>query len=270
MSTSIELINPAQRFSLSTESLRRRAPAVFADHQFEKTSPNYIFISTRELVEALRDVGFYPVDARQRRSRGERLGYARHMIRFQAAGESLSIVGCTPEVILINSHDATSAYELRGGLYRFVCCNGLIVSLADFGVIRVPHRGNVISSVVQGARRIMNELQGIGPIIESMVHTELDEQARQRFAQRALEIRYRNCDHYPFEASSLLRPRQEPDQGNDLWSVYNTVQGNIICGGIVGRSVTGRQVTSRRITAVQEDLRLNVALWHEALALIRS
>jgi hypothetical protein len=42
---------------------------------------------------------------------------------------------------------------LRGGLYRFACTNGLIISLADFGVIRVPHRGNVVAGVVEGATR---------------------------------------------------------------------------------------------------------------------
>lgn len=271
MSTSIELIHQSARPSLSIDALRRRAPAVFAAHQFDKTSPNYVFISTQELVEALQDVGFHATDARQRWSRGDRLGYARHMIRFRATAESLSVVGCTPEIILINSHDATSAYELRGGLYRFVCCNGLIVSLADLGVVRVPHRGNVVAKVLEGAQQIMGQLQGIGAIIEKMVRTELDERARQAFAQRALEIRYRNRDgRFPFEASRLLEVQREADRGDSLWSVYNRLQENVICGGIVGRSAAGRRTKSRRITAVQEDVRLNVALWQEAMQLIRA
>jgi hypothetical protein len=249
--------------------MRRRVPAAFADRQFEKTGSNYVFISTQELVEALRDVGFHPTDARQRWSRGDRLGYARHMIRFRAS-ESLRIVDCTPEVILINSHDATSAYQLRGGLYRFVCCNGLIISLADFGVVHVPHRGNVVAGVVDGARQIMDQLNGIGPIIEQMARTELDQQAREAFAQRALELRYQHQEHFPYDASRLLESRRESDQGDSLWCVYNRVQENVICGGIQGKSVTGRRMSSRRITAIQEDVRLNVALWHEAMSLIRS
>jgi hypothetical protein len=267
MSSLIQSIHSSARPSLSTEILRQRAPAVFADRQFDKTGANYVFISTQQLVEALRDVGFHPTDARQRWSRGDRLSYARHMIRFRAS-ESVSVVDCTPEVILINSHDATSAYQLRGGLYRLVCCNGLIVSLADFGVVRVPHRGNVIASVVDGARRIMDQLNGIGPIIERMARTELDQRARETFAQRALELRYRHRERFPFQADRLLQSRREADQGNTLWCVYNRVQENVICGGIDGKSVTGRHTRSRRITAVQEDVRLNVALWHEAMALI--
>lgn len=267
MSSLIQSVS-SSRAALSTDFLRRRVPAAFADRQFDKTSPNYVFISTLELVEALRDVGFHPTDARQRWSRGDRLGYARHMIRFRAS-EDLRIVDCTPEVILINSHDATSAYELRGGLYRFVCCNGLIISLADFGVVHVPHRGNVVAGVVDGARELMNKLRGIGPVIEQMVRTELNTRTQEAFAQRALELRFRHQDRYPFAATQLLEARRESDQGNTLWCVYNRVQENVICGGVSGKTAAGRRMSSRKITAIQEDVRLNVALWHEAMGLIR-
>jgi hypothetical protein len=269
MSTSIELIGSGERSDLSLDYLRRRAPAAFASHRFERTGDNYVFISTHELVQALMDAGFHPTDARQRRSRGERLGYARHMIRFRQGGEDLRVVDCTPEIILINSHDATSAYQLRGGLYRFVCCNGLILSLAEFGMIRVPHRGNVIASVVEGAQQISRHLAGIGQVIERMACTELEQQAQMVFAQRALELRFRGKAYFPFDAGRLLEARREADQGKDLWTVYNRIQENVICGGIAGRTAIGRRTSSRRITSIDEDIRINVALWQEAMALIR-
>jgi hypothetical protein len=270
MSTSIEVIGSGGRADLSLDYLRRTAPAAFASHRFERTGDNYVFISTHELVAALIDAGFHPTDARQRRSRGERLGYARHMIRFRQASEDLRVVDCMPEIILINAHDATSAYQLRGGLYRFVCCNGLVLSLAEFGMIRVPHRGNVIASVVEGAQQISRHMVGIGQIVERMARTELDQQAQAAFAQRALELRFRGKAHFPFDAGRLLEARREADQGRDLWTVYNKVQENVICGGIAGRSSLGRRTTTRRITSIDEDIRINVALWQEAMALIRS
>jgi len=270
MSTSIEAFGSNERSALSLDYLRRSAPAAFASHRFDNTGDNYVFISTQQLVEALMDAGFHPTDARQRRSRGERRGYARHMIRFRQANESLRIVDCMPEIILINSHDATSAYQLRGGLYRFVCCNGLILSLAEFGMIRVSHRGNVLASVVEGAQQISRHMEGIGQVIERMARTELDQQAQLAFAQRALELRYRGSKHFPFDAGRLLEARRESDQGRDIWTVYNKVQENVICGGISGRSALGRRTTSRRINSIDEDIRLNVALWQQAIALIRS
>ncbi|HVZ32957.1 MAG TPA: DUF932 domain-containing protein, partial [Polyangiaceae bacterium] len=212
MSGSLILTNNAPHSHLSRDALMRRAPAVFASHQFERTSESYVFISTAELVDALREAGFVAVDARQRRSRGDRFGFARHMIRFQPAEQSLRIVDCTPEIILINSHDATSAWELRGGLYRSVCCNGLIVALAELTLIRVPHRGNVIASVVDAARHITDQLGGIGHIIERMVATELDQETQRAFAQKALELRYRRQKDFPFDAQCLLEARREEDR----------------------------------------------------------
>jgi hypothetical protein len=269
MSTSIEFLGSGERVGLSVDYMRRRTPAVFASHRFERTGDKYVFISTQQLIEALMDAGFHPTDARQRRSRGDRLGYARHMIRFRQADPSLRIVDCMPEIILINSHDATSAYQLRGGLYRFVCCNGLILSLAEFGMVHVPHRGNVLASVVEGAQQIGRHMVGIGQVIERMARTELEQQAQRVFAQRALELRYRGKEHFPYDACRLLEARRESDQRNDLWTVYNKVQENVICGGIAGRTAAGRRTTSRRINSIDEDIRINVALWQEAMALIR-
>jgi hypothetical protein len=258
------------RTPLSHEALMRYAPAVFASHQFDRTGANYVFISTQELIDALRDEGFHAVAVSQRRSRGDRLGYARHMIRFQPADAGLRVVDCTPEIILINSHDASSAWELRGGLYRSVCCNGLITPLSEFSVIRVPHRGNVIASVVEGARKLTDQLGGIGQVIERMVATELDEKARHAFAQRALEFRFRHQDRFPFDADQLLEARQEADRPNHVWAVYNRVQQNVIGGGVSGRTARGRRTLSRPIREIREEVRLNVALWQEAMQLIRA
>jgi hypothetical protein len=136
-------------------------------------------------------------------------------------------------------------------------------------MIRVPHRGNVLASVVEGAQQISRHMEGIGQVIERMARTELDQQAQMAFAQRALELRYR-AKHFPFDAGRLLEARRECDHGRDLWTVYNKVQENVICGGITGRTALGRRTTSRRINSIDEDIRLNVALWQQAIALIRS
>jgi hypothetical protein len=168
-----------------------------------------------------------------------------------------------------DNYEPDLTYQLRGGLYRFVCENGLILSLADFGMIRVSHRGNVLARVVEGAQQISHHMEGIGQVIERMARTELERHAQVQLAQRALELRYRGQTHFPFDAGRLLDARRQSDQGNDLWTVYNKVQENVICGGIAGRTAIGRRSTNRRINSIDEDIRINVALWQEAMALIR-
>jgi len=256
--------------ALSIQQLSRTVPAAFAERAFAHTSPSYVFISTSQLLEALMESGFAPVRAQQASARGERRGYARHMIRFRHIHESVTVVDAVPEIILINAHDATSAYELRAGLYRPICANGLISRIADFGVIRVPHRGNVIANVVEGAVQLTRGFAGIGATIEQMARTVLDQDRRQRFADAALAIRYREGQHAPFSAGRLLEARRDEDRGHDVWATYNVLQENLIRGGIAGVSARGRASRSRPIRAIREDVRINAALWQQAMDLIRA
>ena len=270
MTSLIQTLSTPVRPDLTLPGLQRRVPAVFADHQFEKTGRNYVFISTRDLVEALMQAGFSPTDAQQRRSRGARVGFCKHMLRFRHVTESIPIVDCMPEIILINAHDSSSSFQLRGGLYRFVCCNGLIVSLAEFGVIRIPHRGNVLADVVEGARRITAQFAGIGGTIERMARTELSMTERLALAEKALHLRFRSQAHLPFGAEQLLTVHRAEDRGEDLWHTFNVIQENVIQGGIAGRSAHGRATVSRKVGAIPETVRLNIELWQQAMALIKS
>ena len=69
----------------------------------------------------------------------------------------------------------------------------------------------------------------------------------------------------PIKPEQLLTQRRSGDLGNDLWSTWNVVQENAIKGGIraVGRDDLGRprRVKSRAVTGIDQDIRLNKALW---------
>jgi hypothetical protein len=142
--------------------------------------------------------------------------------------------------------------------------------MGDFGLIRVPHRGrDVMGDVVKGALQITQGFAGIGTVIERMARTEFAEAERTRFAEAALAIRYRERQHAPFPAAALLQAHSPLDEGFDVWHTYNAVQYNIMQGGIAGRTVNGRRTRTRPIRAVKEDVRINTALWHQAMMLIR-
>lgn len=56
------------------------------------------------------------------------------------------------------------------------------------------------------------------------------------------------------------------DLGNDLWHTLNRVQENVIAGGLhaIQRDSEGRRVhrvSTRRINGIDQDVRLNRALW---------
>jgi hypothetical protein len=47
----------------------------------------------------------------------------------------------TPEIVLLNSDDRSSGYQLHAGLFRFVCANGLMVADSLIASVRTHHMG---------------------------------------------------------------------------------------------------------------------------------
>ena len=133
------------------------------------------------MVDALGSAGFYPVEARQA-LRAKSALHARHLIRFRRRFETVALRDAVPEILFLNSHDGTSAYQLRVGLYRAVCTNGLVVSQGTFPVFRVAHRGDVVADVVQAALQISERFEVLAAAVERMERTRLDQLERLDFA----------------------------------------------------------------------------------------
>jgi hypothetical protein len=160
MNLDVTLDRPQDRCSsafeqaLAPETLRASVPAAFADGAHSRLSPKYTFISTERVLGALGQAGFVPVEARQTRTRVVSPLHARHLIRLRRRFETIQLRDAIPEILFLNSHDGTSAYQLRVGVFRVACTNGLIVSMGVFPVWRVSHRTDIVDSVVRGALEI--------------------------------------------------------------------------------------------------------------------
>lgn len=252
--------------ALTIGDLQKRAPSVFATTPFSNTSPNYRFISTAQIVSTLLKAGFEAVAAQQTNARGERSNYARHLLRFRSMSLPKKFNDVVPQIVLLNSHDGTSAYQLRAGLYRTLCMNGLLARVGDFGVVHVPHRGNIIANIVEAALQLASGFSAINEVIDLMQAARLSESQRLRFAEQAYNIRFQRWDAKPvFAPGRLLEARRELDQGDDLWRVYNVVQENMMRGGLAYTNQRGRSSSTRGIRAIREDVRINTALWGAAM-----
>jgi hypothetical protein len=207
---------------LSEVDLRQRVPSAVAHSAHEGRSASYTFISTARVVDALGSAGFYPVEARQALSARSPL-HARHLIRFRRRFETVALRDAVPEILFLNSHDGTSAYQLRIGLYRAICTNGLVVSAGTFPVFGVAHvamssrtwsRGHSRSaSDSRHSRRPSNAWSRRGSTLQ-----------RLDFAADALALRFRAGAASGVEPARLLVPRRAEDVGNDLLRTFNVVQ----------------------------------------------
>ncbi|MEO8316676.1 MAG: DUF932 domain-containing protein, partial [Pseudomonadota bacterium] len=247
--------------SLSLDALRACVPAVFAPAAHESRSPRYTFIPTERVLSGLMNAGFVPVDARQAQSRRGSLVHARHILRLRRRFETIKLKDAIPEIVFLNSHDGTSAYQLRMGLFRVICTNGLIVSRGAFPAYCVPHRGNVVDEVVAAALGIAERFESLAGQVERMEKCTMFKDEQVDFASQALAIRFEDIAQSGMQPSALLAARRVEDMGDDLWSVLNRVQENLLRGGLNRRSASGRLTRTRRISSIREDVRINSRLW---------
>jgi hypothetical protein len=242
---------------ISNEEIAHYAPSVLATEAHQSRGDRYAFIPTIDVLDGLRANGFQPYEVRQTKCRDEgKKEHTKHMVRLRHAD---SIVGQeVPEIILLNSHDGSSSYQLLAGLFRFVCANGLIAGDVC-NDIRIRHSGNVVDDVIEGSFTVLDNLKEVGSRVDQYKAITLAEPEKLLLANAVSEIRW--DDEAPVTPEALLRPNRWDDRKSDLWSVANTLQENIINGGVRGRAKTGRRLHTRAVNGVNENVRLNRAIW---------
>jgi hypothetical protein len=256
---------------LTLEEIRQRAPSALATRPYELMSAKYGFVPTVGVIEAMICAGFQPFSAVQSRTRIAGKGdFTKHLIRFRHSDVGPLIVGdVIPEVVLINSHDGTSAYKLIAGLYRLVCSNGMMVSDGEIDSINVAHKGNIVQDVLDGSLRLIADTQKSLGTVRNWTQLQLTDGEQHAFAESAHTLRFADSEGKvttPVTADQLLSPRRREDVGSDLWRTFNRVQENVIAGGLhaIQRDDEGRRVrrvSTRRINGIDQDVRLNRALW---------
>ncbi|EBJ9255397.1 DUF945 domain-containing protein [Salmonella enterica] len=243
---------------LTREELMQYTPSVFGEDKHASRSDRYSYIPTITLLENLRREGFEPFFACQSRVRdpGKR-EHTKHLLRLRRAGQ---ITGQqVPEIIILNSHDGSSSYQLLPGYFRQVCTNSLVCG-QSLGEIRVPHRGDIVGKVIEGAYDVLGVFDRVEEKREAMQSLLLPPPVQQALAKAALTYRFGE-EHQPVTTAQVLTPRRREDYGQDLWTVWNTLQENLLKGGLPGRTVQGKRTHTRAVNGIDGDIRLNRALW---------
>lgn len=246
-------------YPLSDDQIRAVAPSIFADAPHESRSERYSYIPTATVLQELRGEGFEPFMVCQTRVRqDDRRDYTKHMIRLRHASQ---INGHEAnEIILLNSHDGTSSYQMLAGMFRFVCSNGLVCG-ATVADVRVPHKGDVAGHVIEGAYEVLHGFDRAQASRDAMQSITLDNGEAEVFARAALALKYDETTPAPITELQILMPRRHDDSRRDLWSVFNRTQENLIKGGLSARAANGRRQTTRPVQGIDNGIRLNRALW---------
>lgn len=180
---------------LTDDELMQFVPSVFSGDKHESRSERYTYIPTINIINKLRDEGFQPFFACQSRVRDlGRREYSKHMLRLRREG---NINGKeVPEIILLNSHDGSSSYQMSPGIFRFVCTNGLVCG-NNFGEIRVPHKGDIVGQVIEGAYEVLGVFDKVTDNMEAMKEIHLNSDEQHLFGRAALMVRYEDENKTP-------------------------------------------------------------------------
>ena len=250
------------REALDNETLYRHVPSIFAREAHGSRSEPYVYVPTIEIVEGLRREGWFPFFAVQAVPRdGERMGHAKHMLRLRrddGIGKPEAA-----EVIIVNSHDGTSAYQMFAGVLRFVCTNSMIAG-ERFEEVRVPHKGGIQDQIIEGVYTVAEDFPRLIDATEGMKDTRLSSDEQRVLAEASLVARYGE-DESPVRPDQIIAPRRREDVGQSLWQTFNVIQENLIRGGVDGRRQTSdgriRRSRTRAINGIDQNVGLNRALW---------
>ena len=245
---------------LSDDQIRAVAPSIFADAAHASRSARYTYIPTSDVLSGLRREGFQPFMVCQTRVRNQdKREHTKHMIRMRHAGQIASREA--NEIILLNSHDGTSSFQLLAGMFRFVCANGMVCgdTMSD---MRVRHNGDVVGEVIEGAFKVLDGFETVTAERDAMQSVTVNDGEQAAFARAALALKYDEDEGTaPVTERQVLAPRRFEDNRADLWTTFNRVQENMMKGGLRGRNAAGRSTTTRPVNGIDQSVKLNRALW---------
>jgi len=260
-------------FSNATnEDLMASAPAVFAEARSpDRTANTYQFVSTIQMIEAMRQEGWNVTAAGQKFVRdANRWAYARHFIRMrhQSADSKQEFV---PEAIILNAHDGTASWKYFDGAFRFVCANGLVWG-EIMGSVKAHHTmrqaGPQGVTAMQLSKDFMAALPSKMVIAHRMKEAKVTELQMADYFTRAIAVRWPHGSSITSE-DVAQSPWLTEDYGLTAWQIYNHAQRWLVTnGGVQGATAAGRVHVTVPIRRVDETVRVNVGLWNEALKLV--
>ena len=252
-------VNPIK--PLNNNELRSKAPTLFTNEPHFDVSDKYHFIPTIDVIEEIRLHNWYPVNVNVANVRDiEKEGFQQHCVRFRHFEDLLNPKDNAVELLLFNSHDRTKSFSISAGIFRFVCANGLVISDSVFETYKIKHLGERDNDVANAVANITSIKDKLIQKIEKLESIKLNQNEKESFAKSSIPLRFE--EHLEINHKDLLIPHRMQDYKDDLYTVLNVIQENLIRGNIQGiNKDTKRRFTSKEITSISKDTEVNKGIW---------
>ncbi|MDF1875207.1 DUF932 domain-containing protein [Sulfurimonas sp. SAG-AH-194-I05] len=259
------------QFPLTNEQLKQQAPALFTEEPHYDVSDKYHFIPTIDVINEIKLHNWHPVNVSEANVRNDdKQGYQQHLVRFRHFDDLLNPQENAVELLLFNSHDRSKSFSISAGIYRFVCSNGLVIAESVFETYKIKHLGERENDVANAVANITAIKPKLMQNIQTLEAIELTEVEQESFARSSIPLRFDK--HLQVNHTDLLIPHRDEDTKDDLYTVLNVIQENLLRGNISGTNKeTGRRFTSKEIKSISKDVEVNQGLWDiaERIAFIK-
>ena len=266
---------------ITKDQLREICPLAFAS---EPTNPDvskkYLFVNTETVIDDLGKLGWKPVQAAQRKSRGNGTIFSKHMVSFQ--NPDIKITGkdgddSFPRIIMTNSHDGMQAFKFSVGIFRLVCSNGLVVADEQFSDFKIKHKGYTFAELRDVVTTAVKDLPNKVEVLNEMKSRILTQDEKNKLALDAMlvragiEIGSKKAKKFIYDEETIediLDPKRKEDEGDDLWKVFNVVQEKITQGEFHAALKGAKVRKVRKIKSFEKDLKVNKELFQLATSLL--
>jgi len=226
-------------------------------------SDKYQVISTMDVVEQFSRFGFEidSIEAAGVRSMEKAL-HQPHMVKL-TTGDSLFGGEIKPQVIIHNSYDGTKALNIRVGIFRFVCANGIVAGHNLVPALQILHSnrnwGDLINEFIDTYEVKYNaQIEHISELKERKM--SLDE--AYHLAEKALQFRHydKRIENEAVDPLELLIAKRREDRGDSAWTRFNVLQESLINGLYRKYDNDGSIRKAKILTNIDEIIRCNVEL----------
>ena len=281
MADLVQSFNKGLDSYLTKDQLKELCPVAFKDAPTNpKVTDKYLFVNTETIVDDLDKLGWKPVSAAMRKSRGKDTIFSKHMVTFQNPEIKITSKdgdNAFPRIIMTNSHDGLQAFKFSVGIFRLVCSNGLVVADEKFSDFKIRHKGYTFAELRDVVAQAVKDLPNKVEVLNDMKQRILTPEEKNKLALDAMLIRAgiepdsEKAKKFNYDDETLidiLDPKREADKGDDLWRVFNVIQEKITQGDFHA-ALTGAKVRKvRKIKSFEKDLKVNKELFKLATALV--
>jgi len=266
---------------LTKDQLKELCPVAFKDAPTNpKVTDKYLFVNTETIVDDLDKLGWKPVSAAMRKSRGKDTIFSKHMVTFQNPEIKITSKdgdNAFPRIILTNSHDGLQAFKFSVGIFRLVCSNGLVVADEKFSDFKIRHKGYTFTELRDVVAQAVKDLPNKVEVLNKMRNKILTQDEKQKLALDAMLIRAgitpdsdkaKKFEYDEETIEDILEPKRNEDKGDDLWKVFNVIQEKITQGEFHAALKGAKVRKVRKIKSFEKDLQVNKELFKLATALV--